>query len=221
MKKEIESDLFTTNKGPVSISFIGHGTLMIDASGTVIHVDPWAREADYKRLPPADLILITHHHFDHLDKKAVKRIRRESTQVILTESSAKKITDSIIMKNGDTMTMGEITIDAVPAYNTTKGRTKFHPKGRDNGYVITVNDFRIYVAGDTEVIPEMNSITDIDAAFLPVNQPYTMTPEQAAQAAKTIKPKILYPYHYGSTDVSVLQSLLKDEPVEVRIRKLS
>jgi len=123
------------------------------------------------------------------------------------------------MKNGDKMKLSnDITIEAVPAYNTTEGHLQFHPKGRDNGYILTIDGLRIYIAGDTEDIEELKKIKNIDIAFLPCNQPYTMTPEQLARAAKTIKPKVLFPYHYGQTDVSVIPSLLKGEKIDVRIR---
>lgn len=113
-------------------------------------------------------------------------------------------------ENGDILQITpEIKLEAVPAYNTTPGRDKFHPKGRDNGYILTVGGTRIYIAGDTEDIPEMKQIKNIDIAFLPVNQPYTMTPEQAIQSAKTIQPHILYPYHYGDTNINEVKDGLK------------
>ena len=123
------------------------------------------------------------------------------------------------MKNGDKMKLSNnITIEAVPAFNTTEGHLQFHPNGRDNGYILTIDGLRIYIAGDTEDIEELKKIKNIDIAFLPCNQPYTMTPEQLARTAKTIKPKVLFPYHYGQTDVSVIPSLLKGEKIDVRIR---
>jgi L-ascorbate metabolism protein UlaG (beta-lactamase superfamily) len=114
--------------------------------------------------------------------------------------------------------LGVIKVEAVPAYNTTQGRTQFHPKGRDNGYILTIDGLRIYIAGDTEDIPKMKDIKDIDIAFLPCNQPYTMTPEQLIKAARTIKPKVLFPYHYGQTDVSGIPGQLKGDGIDVRIR---
>ena len=124
-----------------------------------------------------------------------------------------------VMANGDKIQIADdFTVEAVPAYNTTEGRTQFHPQGRDNGYILTIDGLRVYIAGDTEDIPEMASIKDIDIAFLPCNQPYTMTTEQLVKAAKTIKPKVLFPYHYGQTDVTVVPSYLKDEGIDVRIR---
>ena len=120
--------------------------------------------------------------------------------------------------NGQWPMVNEIALEAVPAYNTTEGHLQFHPKGRDNGYILTLDGLRIYIAGDTEDIPEMSDIKDIDIAFLPCNQPYTMTPEQLVRAAKVIKPKVLFPYHYGNTDVSTIPAKLEGEGIDVRIR---
>ena len=123
------------------------------------------------------------------------------------------------MANGETLQLADdITVEAVPAYNTTEDHTQFHPKGRDNGYILTLDGLRIYIAGDTEDIPEMSEIKDIDIAFLPCNQPYTMTVEQLVNAARTIKPKVLFPYHYSKTDVSGIPSQLKNDGIYVRIR---
>ena len=123
------------------------------------------------------------------------------------------------MSNGDSSQITvDIKVEAVPAYNTTEGHQQFHPKGRDNGYILTIDGLRIYIAGDTEDIPEMSEIKDIDIAFLPCNQPYTMTVDQLVRAAKIIRPKVLFPYHYSNTDVSDLPNRLKKEGIEVRIR---
>ena len=173
---------------------------------------------DYDSLPKANLILVTHEHGDHLDIKAIDAIRTADTKIVCNAASAKTVSDAIIMKNGDVQTVAGIPIEAVPAYNLEK---PFHPKGNGNGYVLTFGDKRIYVAGDTENIPEMKALKGIDVAFLPMNQPYTMTPEQVADAAKVIRPKVLYPYHFGNTDTGALVKLLKDEPeIEVRIRDM-
>ena len=124
-----------------------------------------------------------------------------------------------VMANGDVMKIADgFTVEAVPAYNISEGRTQFHPKGRDNGYILTIDGLRIYIAGDTEDIPEMSVIKDIDIAFLPCNQPYTMTTEQLIKAARTVKPKVLFPYHYGQTDVSGVPAQLKGDGIDVRIR---
>ena len=220
----LEKDIIETDQGNLEITFIGHGTLMFQWDGKTIHVDPWTRMADYAKLPKADVILVTHEHGDHLDEEAINLIRTEKTQVVLTELCAKYIEGGIVMKNGDEKTAAGLKIEAVPAYNIVHKRDNgrpFHPQGEGNGYVITFGDKRVYVAGDTENTPEMKNLEDIDIAFLPMNLPYTMTPEMVADAAKAFEPKILYPYHYGNTDTQELKGLLKDSKnIEVRIRKL-
>jgi len=191
----------------------------------VIHVDPFSRLADYSDLPKADVILITHQHRDHLDLKVLKSLRTEHTKLVLTKTCAEKVDGGIVLNNGDVQTILDLKIEAVPAYNLVHKRDSgepFHPKGEGNGYVITFGDKRIYVAGDTEFIPEMKELEDIYCAFLPMNLPYTMTPQMVADAARAFEPKILYPYHYGETDPEQLVELLKDhEEIEVRIRDLS
>ena len=217
-----EKDVFQTSRGPLEIAFIGHGTLMLTWDGMVVHVDPVGQYADYSKLPKADLVLITHEHGDHLDAKALGLISKPKTKFILNQSSAEKFGKGETMKNGDELEFNGVQIEAVPAYNTTPDRTKFHPKGRDNGYVLTFADKTVYIAGDTEDIPELEDLEGVDIAFIPVNQPYTMTPAQAANAARMLKPKILYPYHYGNTKIQELADLLKSDPgIEVRIRKMN
>jgi L-ascorbate metabolism protein UlaG (beta-lactamase superfamily) len=208
----------------LKITFIGHGTLIFNFGGKVIHVDPYSTLADYNILPKADLILVTHEHRDHLDLKALNMVRTEKTVVVLTETCAKQLQGSIVMRNGDVKTVEGFKIETVSAYNIVHKRETgqpFHPKGVGNGYIITFGDKRVYVAGDTENIPEMRDLKMIDIAFLPMNLPYTMTPEMVADAAKAFKPKILYPYHFGETDTSKVVSLLKGTPeIEVRIRNM-
>ncbi len=223
-QQAFESDIIKTSAGDLQITFIGHGTLMFTFGGKVIHVDPVSKEADYTKLPKADLILITHHHRDHLDLKALDILRTPKTAVVLTEICAEQVKGGIVMKNSDVRTIEGLMIEAVPAYNIVHMRTEgnpFHPKGEGNGYVITFGDKRVYVAGDTENTPEMKKLERIDVAFLPMNVPPTMTPEMVADAAKAFKPKILYPYHYGETNTAKIVELLKDtKEVEVRIRKM-
>ena len=185
-----------------------------------IFVDPVSDYADYTQQPKADFILITHEHGDHFDTKAIAAIETNQTKIIANPNCRKMLNRGQEMKNGDVLQLAkDIKLEAVPAYNTTPGRDKFHPKGRDNGYILTLGGTRIYIAGDTEDIPELNLVKDIDIAFLPVNQPYTMTPEQAIRATQIIKPRILYPYHYGDTDINKVKEGLKNEKTtEVRIR---
>ena len=177
------------------------------------------RTVDLATMPKADYILVTHEHGDHFDKAAISLLQKEGTQVITNQRCADMLGSGRVMANGDALTLADdVKIEAVPAYNTTEGREQFHPKGRDNGYILTVDGLRIYIAGDTEDIPEMTGISDIDIAFLPCNQPYTMTPEQLLKAARTVKPKVLFPYHYGQTDVSGIPSQLQPDGIDVRIR---
>ena len=221
---KFEQDIIETGAGGLEITFIGHGTLMFTFGGRVIHVDPVGEYADYQTLPKADLILITHEHRDHLDAKVVELLRQPSTRVLLNQAGASQVPRGIVMKNGEMKTEDGLQIEAVPAYNLVHLRPDgepFHPKGDGNGYLITFGGKRVYVAGDTENTPEMKALKNIDIAFLPMNLPYTMTPEMVGDAARAFKPKILYPYHYGSTDTGRLVDLLKDSPeIEVRIRKL-
>jgi L-ascorbate metabolism protein UlaG (beta-lactamase superfamily) len=219
-----EKDILNTNDGPVEITFIGHGTVMLSFQGKVIHVDPWSQLADYSALPKADLILITHDHGDHLDVKAVAMIRKTNTEILCPEKCAASMEGAGVMKNGDKKKSGNILVEAVPAYNLvhkSQAGQVFHQKGEGNGYVITLGGKRIYVAGDTENTPEMKALKNIDAAFLPMNLPYTMTPAMVADAAGAFKPKILYPYHFGDTDTGQLLELMKDEKgIEIRLRKM-
>ena len=223
-QKEFESDVFPTSQGDLKITFIGHGTLMFTFGGKIIHVDPYSRVADYSLLPKADLIIITHEHGDHFQPDLIAKIKKERTDIILTEICAEKVKGGIIMKNGDVKTVMGLKIEALPAYNIVHMRREslpYHPKGDGNGYIITFGDKRIYVAGDTENTPEIKALKNIDIAFLPMNVPYTMTPEMVADAAQAFKPKILYPYHYGRTDTSQLVELMKGvKGIEVRIRNL-
>ena len=221
---DFEMDIIETARGPLQITFIGHGTLMFSFGGKVIHVDPVSREADYGKMEKADLILITHEHGDHLDPQAIELVRTEKTSIVLTEVCASKISGGVVMKNGEVRNVQGLRIEAVPAYNLvhmSSPGVPFHPKGVGNGYIIAFGNKRVYVAGDTENIPEMKKLKNIDVAFLPMNLPYTMTPEMVADAARAFKPAILYPYHYGETDTSQLIELLQGVgEVEVRIRRM-
>ncbi len=220
-----ERDTFPTSLGQLNIYFLGHGSLMMElADRFIIHVDPFSRVADYAGLPKASLIFITHEHRDHLDPEALKHVHTPQTKVICTERCAAQLAGGLVMKNGDSLTVDGIQVEAVPAYNIVHKRENgepFHPKGHGNGYVLTFGDLRLYLAGDTEDIPEMAALKEIDIAFLPMNLPYTMTPEMTAAAARSFRPKMLYPYHYGSTDPQQLVRLLEGSGVEVRIRKLA
>ena len=215
---------FTEDFSPVAITLLKHGTLAISYQGATIHIDPVSglgKPTDYaKEFPKADAIFITHEHGDHLDKEAVAALYEEGkTTLIANPNSVQQLGFGIAQRNG---AEGElacgIQFAAVPAYNYSEGHTNFHPQGRDNGYVFDIADLRIYVAGDTENIPELAEIEDVDVAFLPVNQPYTMTVEQCVKAAKVLKPRVLIPYHFSNTDLSSLPEQLPG--IEVLLRQL-
>jgi len=228
--KTIETDIFKAKNGEnITIHFIQHASLYFTAQGITIYVDPVKYEGvDYETLPKADIILVTHDHYDHFDKNVVANISKANTKIFCNQTVQKALGKGTILENEDEISFQismfgslnhSITVEAVPAYNTTEGRDIYHPKGRDNGYILTLNGSRIYIPGDCEDMPEMSKLKNIDVAFLPVNQPYTMTVAQAIHAAKTIKPAILYPIHYGDTDLKEL-SVLKKEGIEVRIFKM-
>ena len=225
-KKEsaYEVDSFTTQNGKtVSIHALVHATMRIEFDGKEIMIDPVTKlgnkTIDYMDLPKADYIFVTHEHFDHLDTVAIKQLTGSNTQLITNQRCAEMLGYGQVMANGDRLQLADdFTVEAVPAYNTTEGHLQFHPEGRDNGFILTLDGLRIYIAGDTEDIPEMAEMKDIDIAFLPCNQPYTMTVGQLVKAARMVKPKVLFPYHYGQTDVSSIPSQLETDGIEVRIR---
>ncbi|MEX2335943.1 MAG: MBL fold metallo-hydrolase [Fulvivirga sp.] len=221
--QSFQKDTIKTSEGPLIITFIGHGSLMMEYQSAVIHIDPSTREADYEQLPEADLILITHHHGDHCDPVAFEAVKKVSTVTYLTALAKEKLHTGTVVKNNETVSFSDIEIEAIPAYNLVHRRDNgefFHPKGCCNGYVLNIAGKRILLAGDTENTREMKALEAIDIAFLPMNLPYTMTPEMVADAAKSFKPKILYPYHYAKTDPAILVDLLKDEAdIEVRLRR--
>lgn len=219
-----EVDVFKTRSGKtVKFHALMHACIRMEYDGKEIEIDPVAklrdRTVDFASFPKADYIFVTHEHPDHYDAATLRLLIAEHTRLIANKRCADMFGSGEVMVNGDKMQLAEdFTVEAVPAYNTTEGRQQFHPKARDNGYVLTIDGLRVYIAGDTEDIPELSAIKDIDIAFLPCNQPFTMTVEQLVKAAKTIKPKVLFPYHYGQTDVSTLPPLLQGEGIDVRIR---
>ncbi|HKJ66755.1 MAG TPA: MBL fold metallo-hydrolase [bacterium] len=223
-QKQYAQDVVSTPEGDLEITFIGHGTLMFEYQGTIIHVDPVSQYGDYSALPGADIILITHGHGDHFDPAVINKLRSQETVVIVAGVLAGKLDQAVVMSNGDSQDVKGLTVEAVPAYNLVHMRSAgqpYHPRGEGNGYVISFGSARVYVAGDTENTPEMKSLENIDIAFLPMNLPYTMTPEMVADAARAFRPGILYPYHYGDTDPEKLVSLLSgEEDIDIRIRPM-
>jgi len=219
-----EVDVFKTKSGKtVTFHALTHASIRIQYDGKEIQVDPVTKlgnkTIDYASMPKADYLLVTHEHFDHFNQDAIKLLTNDKTRFITNKRCADMYGSGEVMKNGDKLQIADdFTIEAVPAYNYTDGHMQFHPKGRDNGYILTIDGLRIYIAGDTEDIPEMSSVKDIDVAFLPCNQPYTMTPDQLVKAAKVIKPRVVFPYHYGQTDLSSIPGMLKGNGIDVRIR---
>jgi len=216
-------DKVNTSAGIVEMYFIGHGSLMFKVNGYVIDIDPVRSSGNYDFLPKPDIILVTHEHGDHLDVNLIDTLKKQGTLLFCNENSLAKVSWGMAMKAGDRQEINDIIIEAVPAYNIVNERAPgqpFHPKGAGIGYLLTIGGKRFYIAGDTENTPEMKALKNIDVAFLPMNLPYTMTPEMVADAAKAFKPEILYPYHYGDTNTDKIIELLKDTGITVRIRNL-
>jgi len=218
------ADVLPSKTGDVTVTFLGHGTLMFQWQGKVVHVDPWTRVADYDTLPKADLILVTHEHSDHLDGAAIEKLRKNGTVIGASFKASATIPGCTVLKNGDTKDLDGIRVDAVPAYNLEHMRTPgtpYHPKGQGNGYVLHFGALRVYVAGDTEDIPEMAALKGVDVVFLPVNLPYTMSSEMLVRAVRMLEPKIVYPYHTTDTKMDRVAELLNTVPgVETRIRSM-
>jgi L-ascorbate metabolism protein UlaG (beta-lactamase superfamily) len=216
-------DKVNTSAGIVEMHFIGHGSLMFKVNGFVIYIDPVRSSGSYENLPKADIILVTHEHGDHLDVKLIDELKKPSTLVFCNGNSLGKIPWAMVMKAGDRQEINNIIIEGIPAYNIINEYTAgqpYHPKGAGLGYLLTIGGKRIYVAGDTENTPEMKTLKNINIAFLPMNLPYTMTPEMVADAVKAFKPEVLYPYHFGETNTDEIFKLLKGTGVIVQIRNL-
>jgi L-ascorbate metabolism protein UlaG (beta-lactamase superfamily) len=224
-------DTIATSQGDLVVHPIHHASTMLTWNGMNILVDPAppsgaAEGADvtseYAAMPAPDLILVTDIHGDHMNADILGAVAGDAP-IVVPQAVADKLPDDLkdqaeVLANGETRTVADIEIEAVPMYNTTEDRLKYHEKGRGNGYVLTLGDKRIYFAGDTEDIPEMRGLTNIDAAFVPMNLPYTMTVDQAADAVKEFKPTVVYPYHYGDSDVNAFQTMVGDAS-DVRLLK--
>jgi len=210
---------FDTSAGAVKITPVYHASLEIEAGGKVIIVDP-AKPANFAGLPQADLILITDIHGDHLDADLIKAESKAGTEIIAPAAVAKTVTTAKVIGNGEKTTWGAWTIEAIPMYNLTRGPAAgklFHDKGRGNGYVLTYGGKRFYFSGDTENIPEMRALKNIDVAFVCMNLPYTMTAEEAAEAVKAFHPKVVIPYHYKGQDTAVFKKALDGTGIDVRL----
>ncbi|HWB95174.1 MAG TPA: MBL fold metallo-hydrolase [Bryobacteraceae bacterium] len=208
-----------TQAGMVKITPIQHASVLIEAAGQTIYIDP--AMGNYDSLPPADLILITDIHGDHMAPPLVQKLRKPGAVVFAPEAVAKTITSATVIRNGESKAFGKWKIEAVPMYNLTRGPQPgkfFHDKGRGNGYVLTFGGKRFYFSGDTEGTPEMRALQHIDVAFVCMNVPYTMTPQEAADAVRAFHPKIVYPYHYRNSDTQAFATALEGSGIEVRLR---
>lgn len=194
-------DTFQGGTGKITVHPIYHASFVMQVPGMVIYNDPVGQAAAYAHLPPPDLILLTHHHSDHYVPKTLKALLAKGTQILANPTVYNKLPKKLkavasVIGNGQEARFGNVKIEAIPAYNNTGARKKYHPKGRDNGYIVNVDGLRIYSAGDTEDVPEMRALKDIDVAFLPMVLPYTMDAKQAVSAVEAFKPRFVYPYHY-------------------------
>jgi L-ascorbate metabolism protein UlaG (beta-lactamase superfamily) len=210
----------------MKISPVTHASLVLTLRDTVIYVDPVESPFLYASEPKPDVILITHEHQDHFDTSTLSALATPSTLFVVPPSVAEKLPANlkqnlVVVKNGEMQTVNGVSIEAVPAYNIREDALKFHPEGRDNGYILSADGARVYIAGDTEGTPEMRALQNIDIAFVPMNLPYTMPVEDAADAVLSFKPKQVYPYHYrtpdGFSDVQKFKELVNanDETIEV------
>ena len=213
----------TPKGGKLEIYMVTHGSVAMNYKGFSVQVDPVGKmgqaEIDYSWFPKADLILITHEHGDHLSPDTIELLSKDDTQILLNAKSRDQLGKGEAIANGESRKVGPVGITAVPAYNISEGRENFHPKGNGNGYILDFDGFKVYVAGDTEDIDEMASFGPVDVAFLPVNQPYTMTTTQCIEAAMTLKPKVLIPYHMSQTEIQEVKTVLdaNDSGIEVLI----
>jgi L-ascorbate metabolism protein UlaG (beta-lactamase superfamily) len=213
---------FTTPAGDaVRATMIHHGSIALSYKGFNIQVDPVAKMGesviDYSSFPKADCILVTHEHGDHFDPDAISFLSKDGTRVLLNPATQALLGRGEAVANGDTLRVGPAGLVVVPAYNITEDHLQFHPKGRDNGYILDFDGLRIYISGDTEDIVEMRTFGPIDVAFLSTNQPYTMTTTQCVEAAMTLRPKTLVPYHLSDTDLQEIKTVLdsNDSGIEV------
>jgi L-ascorbate metabolism protein UlaG (beta-lactamase superfamily) len=217
----IAADTLQAKGGPITIQPVNHAALQLKQGNTVITVDPTPQGGDYAALAKADILLVTDIHGDHLNADTIAKASKADTEVVVPQAVQAQLKKGTVINNGETKTIKGVQIEAVPMYNLQRGPSAgqlFHTKGRGNGYVVTLGDKRIYIAGDTECTPEMKALKNIDVAFVPMNLPYTMPPNEAADCVKAFKPKAVYPYHYMGSDLKQFQDALNGSGVEVRIR---
>jgi L-ascorbate metabolism protein UlaG (beta-lactamase superfamily) len=215
-------DSYKTASGEILVSPVSHASFVMSVPGLVIYNDPVGGKALFEGQPAAGLVLITHEHGDHFEPETLTAIVGADTKLVVNPSVMEKLPADLKAKatsigNGQNTTVGSVTIEAIPAYNTTEDRKKYHPQGRDNGYVLTVDGARVYIAGDTEDIPEMRALTDIQVAFVPMNLPYTMDIDQASSAVAAFKPAFVYPYHYKGSDPEAFAAKVADAAPDTKV----
>ena len=213
------SVLLIPTEGNVQVIPITHGSVVLQWEGKVIHVDPWS-QGDYDGVPQADLILVTDIHGDHMDPDQISKVRKANTVIIAPAAVQKTVTQARVLGNGESVEILGARIEAIPMYNLKRGPEEgklYHDKGRGNGYIVKLGDQRFYFSGDTECIPEMKALKDIDVAFVSMNLPYTMTPEEAAGCVNAFAPKVVYPYHYRGSDMDVFKNSVTAGGVEVKL----
>jgi L-ascorbate metabolism protein UlaG (beta-lactamase superfamily) len=209
---------FTTSAGTLKITPIQHASLMIQAGGKVLYIDP--AQGSFDGLPQADYILITDIHGDHMAPPIVDKLKRTGTEIVAPQAVSEKVFGSNVISYGQTKKLGPFSGEAIPAYNLTRGPSAgklFHDKGRGCGYIVTYGGKRFYFSGDTEAIPEMKALKNIDVAFVCMNLPYTMTPEEAAEAVRAFHPAVVYPYHYKGSDTAAFKKALDGSGIDVRL----
>src|ERR1019366_5334626 len=206
---------FSTSAGILQIIPIQHASLVLKAGGKVLYVDP--AKGVYDGLPPADYILITDIHGDHMAPAVVDKLKKASTVIVAPKAVAGTFPSALVMANGDTKTIGEFKIDAIPMYNLKPAADGqiYHEKGRGNGYIVTYGGKRFYFAGDTEGTPEMRALKHNNVAFIPMNLPFTMTPQAAAEAVRAFHPAVVYPYHYRGQDTTIFAKALEGTGIDV------
>lgn len=198
-------DMFATSGGDITVHPVSHASFVMETPKGTIYCDPVGDAAAYSGFPAPDLILVTHEHGDHYNAGVLAALVGPDTKIIVNPAVLGMLPDDLKARasaigNGEATDFNGLEVAAIPAYNITEGRTNFHPEGRDNGYVLSFDGFRVYISGDTEDIPEMRALEGIDLAFLCMNLPFTMDVEAAASAVADFKPAYVYPYHYRGRD---------------------
>lgn len=223
-EKTLTGDRVPTADGDLIIHPINHATLALGWKDLILYVDPVGGARRFADLPPPDLILVTDIHGDHFSADTLQAVTREKTALVVSPAVAEQLpaglrARAVVLANGQSNQVAGVPVEAIAAYNLKPDRTKFHPKGRGNGYVLTLGGARVYISGDTEGVPEMRALRDVTVAFVCMNLPYTMTAAEAAEAVRAFRPKIVYPYHCRGTNLEEFKNLVGDDAgIEVRIR---